>query len=236
MPTTVSSLLVFVAFLTPGFVYLTRTESRVPGQRYSALRETGAVVSASIVTNVLVLGLFGTSHWLWPNATPDLRALLRGPGVYLQSHYVEVALWSVGLLGASVGLAAVFAVPPAWIDGLLSRFKFWSGSPFAEAIARRHRNPIRRDSGWGTAFHDQPDFVVHLGLGLKDGTYLFGPLHYFNPQIEESGNRSLQLRRPIQIQTPQSDKVTEWDVDLVIVSADEIKTVSVKYLPESADC
>ncbi len=232
MPTTLSGLLVFVALLTPGFVYLTRTETRLPGQRYSALRETAAVVSASLVSNGLTLAGFGIVRALAPDITPDVGAIVRDPGAYYQSHYVEVTLWSVGLLAAGVGLAAVFAVPPRWSKCYFAVLKFWPAPTISAAISRRLRNPITAESGWSTAFHHRPDRKVYLGLRLKDGTYLYGPLLSFSSQIEESDNRSLQIERPIKIRTPSATKAQCFDADVVVVSAGEIKTLSVHYKPK----
>ena len=234
MPTTISSLFVFVALLTPGFVYLTRTETRLPGRRYSPLRETATVLSASLITNSIVLAVFAVFRSIRPGDTPDVGAIIREPRTYLQNHYVEVTLWSLALLAAAAGLAAVLAVPPAWSHKLASRIKVWP-SPIAEEFItnRRSRAPIRPESGWVTAFHEHEDRMVYVGLRLKDGTYLDGPLRFFSSQIEESGRRDIQLGRPVRIRTPSADKheLESWDVDAVIVSAAEIKTISVHYLP-----
>lgn len=234
MPTTISSIFVFVAFLTPGFVYLTRTETRLPGRRYSPLRETATVLSASLVTNSIVLALFAVVRSMWPTITPDVGAVVRAPGTYLQEHYAHLALWSGLLLAAAVGIAAVLAVPPGWSREIASRIKVWPG-PIVEAFIanRRSRSPIRPESGWVTAFSEHQDRMVFLGLRLKDGTYLDGPLRYFSSQMEESGTRDIQLGRPVRIRTASAGEgdMKHWDVDAVIVSAAEIKTISVNYLP-----
>jgi len=121
VPTTISSIFVFVAFLTPGFVYLTRTETRLPGRRYSPLRETATVLSASLITNSIVLAAFAVLRSTRPGDTPDVAAIIWEPRSYLQSHYVEVGLWSMALLAAATGLAAVLAVPPEWSRKVASR-------------------------------------------------------------------------------------------------------------------
>jgi len=231
VPTTVSSLLVFVAFLTPGFVYLVRTESRLPGQQYTVLRETAAVVSASLLANTVALSFFGLIRMVWPSGTPDAGAIVRTPSVYFRDHYIEVAAWGVGLLCASVAIAALVAVPPAWAERALDRRKLWPAPALRIAIARRRRASIAPESGWGSAFHRYPERHVHLGLRLVDGTYLYGRLLTFNPQMEEDNDRSLQLVAPIEIRTPSADDVVAMDADVLVVSASEIKTVAVHYLP-----
>ena len=54
----------------------------------------------------------------------------------------------------------------------------------------------------------------------------------FSSQIEESDNRSIQIVRPVRIRTASDVEEKEWDVDAVIVSASQIKTVSVNYIPK----
>ena len=138
MPTTISSLVVFVALLTPGFVYLTRTETRLPGQRYSPLRETATIVSASLLVDGFVLAVFAAVRYLCPDITPDIGALIREPHAYFQDHYERILLWSVLLFALATGLAAKAAVPPSWSQKLVSLFS----ASLAESMEkRRSRNP-----------------------------------------------------------------------------------------------
>lgn len=74
MPTTIGSLVAFVALLTPGFVYLARLETRIPSKRHSPLRETATVVSASLLFNGIVAVVFAVIRYLWPGMTPDVGA------------------------------------------------------------------------------------------------------------------------------------------------------------------
>jgi len=232
MPTTVSSIFIFVALLVPGFVYLARTESRLPGQQYTALRETASIVSASLFSNLVVLAVFGILRASWPAATPDVGAIVRDPAVYFRAHYVEVTVWSAALLMVAIGVAAIAAVPPAWSESVAARTNVWPAPALRAAVARRRRSSIAPESGWGRAFHRHPDRVVHLGLRLRDGTYLYGRLLEFNAQIEESDDRSLQLAGPVEIRTPSADSTAPLDADAVLVGASEIKTITVHYLPE----
>ena len=235
MPTTIGRLFVFVAILTPGFVYLTRTETRLPGRRYSALRETASIVSVSVATNSVVLLGFWIVQSMLPGVTPDVAALVRDPMAYVADQPAQATIWFVVLLGGAVGLGALVAVPPAWSGRLFSRVGFWPGPTITEYVEnRRAREPIAPESGWGTAFHEQPDRIVYVGLLLRDGTYLDGPLRSFSSQLEENDQRSIRLGRPVRIRTPEAaeEELVPWDVDAAIVSAGEIKMVSVHYLPE----
>ena len=66
---------------------------------------------------------------------------------------------------------------------------------------------------------------------LIDGTYLYGRLLTFSPQIEENDDRSLQLVGPVEIRTPSAKEPEPMQADVVVVSARTIKTMSVHYLP-----
>ena len=55
----------------------------------------------------------------------------------------------------------------------------------------------------------------------------------FNPSFEENDDRGLVLGRPIQIRTPSDEDLEDYDADALVVSAGQIKTVSVHRIPES---
>ena len=232
MPTTITGLLIFVVLLTPGFVYLARIETRLPGREYSALRETATVVWVSLRTYGVVFAGFMTVRWWCPGCVPDMQAFLSNPATYWSGHTTEVVVSFVVLLSAAVGLAAMVAVPPAWSAQALKRVNIKPARRLRDAILTRRRNRITTESGWGTAFNRYPDRQVYLGLRLKDKTYLYGALLSFDPQTKETNERSLQLRGPIDIRTPTAEQAEPLEADVVIVSAGEIKTITVHYLPK----
>ncbi len=236
MPTTIGSLVVFIAFLTPGFVYLARLETRFPSRTYTALRETAMVVSTSLLFNGLAVGVFTVIRFLLPVITPDVGAIIRNAQPHFQDHYASILLWAGTLFVASVGLAWLAAVPPQWSRTLVARAAAhgphrWR-APLRHWSEKEPGNRIFFESAWGRAFggHDR-DHRVYLGLLLKDGTYLYGPLASFNPQLEETDERDLVLSRPILIRVPTEEAPEEYEADALVVSAGEIKTVSVHRIP-----
>ncbi len=232
MPTTIGSLLIFVAALTPGFVYLMRTETRLPGRRYTPVRESALIVSASLAAFGVVFIFIWVARGAFPTHTPDVGQFVRHPQAYFSGHYIEVTLWAIGSLIGAVCVASLAAVPPRRVISLVSWLNVWPGPPIQSYIKNRHRrDPIAPESGWGVAFHQHPDELVYVGLRLKDGSYLDGPLGMFSSQIEENDNRSIQIVRPVRIRTSTDDEEKAWDVDAVIVSASQIKTLSINYIP-----
>ena len=157
MPTTIGSLLVFVASLTPGFVYLMRTETRLPGRRFTPVRESALIVSASLAAFGVVFVLFWIARATFPTHTPDVGQFVRDPQAYFVDHYTEVTLWAVGLLIGAVCVASVAAVPPRRAISLVSWLKVWPSPAIKSYIENRHRrDPIAPESGWGVAFHQHP--------------------------------------------------------------------------------
>ena len=103
-------------------------------------------------------------------------------------------------------------------------------------VSRRRRKRIAQESGWGVAFHRFRDHQVHLGIHLVDGGYLYGRLVDFNPQSEETDDRSLQLVRPVKMRTSPASADELVDGDVVIVGARQIKLISVCYAdPENGE-
>ena len=77
MPTTLTGLLLFVVLLLPGFAYLVGKERHGTERRLSPFRETVAIVSASVTSELVVLGIFAAIRALWPSVTPNVGAMLR---------------------------------------------------------------------------------------------------------------------------------------------------------------
>lgn len=193
------------------------------------------MVSASLLFNVIAVGGFAVVRALWPGTTPDVGKFIQAPQPYFQEHYASVLFWAGAVFAVSVGLAALWGVPPKWshtLVELLARvIPRWQGPLRDWSSRRRHRIIFKSD--WSYAFEDHPGHCVYLGLRLQDGTYLYGPLMAFNPRFEENNDRGLVLGRPIQIRTPSAEGLEEYDAGALVVSAGQIKTVSVHRIPEN---
>ena len=231
MPETLGGLALFAALLVPGFVYLERRESRQAGQQLTPLRETGQILFASLICDAVILALLALLRALAPGLTPDVGAFVRGDGNFWRTHYREPLVWGVPALGAACALAAMVAVPPRFVGTLASALGS-TESPLRQEIGRRQRPRIVAESGWSTAFLAHPDRVPCLGVTLQDDTYLFGRLFSWNPEIEETADRALVLAGPIVIRSPGGMATQALDADAVVISADQIRLVTVSYLPD----
>jgi hypothetical protein len=212
----------FIALLTPGFVYLESRERRHPGIDYSTLRETSLVVITSVVSISIAAVLGALLRWWYPDSTPDIGAYIRGGGGYYEDHYVEATAWAFGLVLVACVLARLWAVPPAFLC------KIQPINPWVRE--RRGSGVIGQKSGWSAAFDAHRDARKVLEVVLTDGTSFFGILGSRSTQIAETMDRDLVLTAPLMV---RESSATDW-TDLegggtVVISAARIKYMLVSY-------
>jgi hypothetical protein len=217
MPTTFVGLLIFVAFLTPGFIFTAQRRMLVPQGTRSALLEITSVVSISLVTNGLTLAAFGILRAGAPAHTPDVGQILRQDSQYVVENLAYVLVWASAILGGSCFLALVAA---RW--GRL------------RSVMNNLLQPvIVESSAWCETFAAESGSYVHTGLELSDGGYISGRLVWFSTDLEETGDRDLVLAPPLTIRTAD-DTVASLAMQRVIVSARDIRRIDVTYIGESS--
>lgn len=202
MPSTFVSLVLFVAFLSPGIVFFLVREARRPQRELSAFRETAVVVLMGVACNALILAiLFVIRAVLDPTWLPDPWMLLAHPGGYFRLHTEAIVFLAAGIVAAGC-LAAVFLgyqAPPS------------VGS-------------IRFESAWYKVFHDVE--LIYCGCALEDGSWIGGYLKSFNTDVEESADRELVLSRP-RYRAPGEGTVVDLGASLVIISARRLMRIDV---------
>jgi hypothetical protein len=222
VPDSLVGLALFIALLTPGFVYLETRERRHPGVEYSTLRETSLVVVTSVVSLAIASALAGLIRALWPDHTPDVGAYVRDGGAYFKDHYAQATLWSFGVIAVACVVARLWAVPPAFL-GRIGPIKPWIRE-------RRGSGVIGQMSGWGAAFDVHRDERKVLEVVLTDGTSLFGTLGSRSTQIAETMDRDLVLTAPIMVRESTAKDWTPLDGGgTIVVSAARIKYMLVCY-------
>ena len=110
MPTTLTGLLLFVVILLPGFAYLVGKERHGTERRLSPFRETVAIISASVASELVILLIFAGVRMLWPSETPNVGALLGQGALYLhgnRTHHGHYQIFAVsGGRAAGLGYGA----------------------------------------------------------------------------------------------------------------------------------
>lgn len=113
MPSTLFALILFLCFITPGFVFEILQERSRPARQYTVLRETSVVVIASVAFSVpaaVIILLVRRAKQSW---FPDFYELASRPAQYSASHLPQV----IGFVVELVVLATAFA----WIADLFLR-------------------------------------------------------------------------------------------------------------------
>jgi len=225
LPGTIAGLVLLAVSVTPGFVFLGWREAREPARHFTPLREIAAVITASIACGSVAAALLAAVRWLGPGVTPDVGRFVRDGEVYLRRHYVEFAVWGLTALALACVIATVAAL--AW-DPLNTRLGKSRVGLRVSSIA----SPIRHESGWAASFRRLPQADVYVGIELLDGTYFYGALDSYSPQVDESSDRSIVLCEPIDIRRGGGG-LERSDVKTAVISAAQIRYVTTYYLPPS---
>lgn len=214
MPTTLVGLVIFTSLLTPGFLSYIQRRRLVPTHALSPLVETATLTTVSLLTNVLVLGLFGLIRLTIPAHTPNVGALLHSPGDYALKHLPYVATWGAGLLIASSCLGFAIGARSSW----LSHFRVGGLTP-----------EIYDVSAWYHLFEAPPDQRVYVGCDLRGGGYIGGVVDWYSTETVETGDRDLVLGPPLTKVVDGEPKGID-PVERVVISARDITTMYVSYL------
>jgi len=235
VPTTLIGLLLFVALLAPGFVYVLRREAERPARPVSAFRETALVVLVSVVCNVAVLLILGVLRGLASQHTPDVGALVRQPASYARGHYRLLFGWGVGLLMLASVLAVVLAQPA--VTAKLSRAV--RGVRGLRWLLPAPTGALQPMSAWWRLFAGdlvQPSTRIYLGCELDDGSYIAGWLRSYNHDAPESGDRDLVLSAPVTERPPRADTAEELaDVQYTVISARRLTALHVTLVKLPAE-
>jgi O-antigen/teichoic acid export membrane protein len=215
VPTTFVGLVIFVAFLTPGFLHFAQRRALAPRGERSTLIETTSVVSISLATNAVATALFGVARWRLPEHTPDIGALFRAGSTYWLDHLPYVLSW--------VSLVLVFSCVLAVVVARVERVRRFVNKLWPPVIIE--------SSAWCETFAANEGDYPHAGIELADGTFASGRVVWYSTDLEETGDRDLVLGPPLQIRTAEG--ATDLNVQRVIVAARDIRRIDVTYIAES---
>jgi hypothetical protein len=208
MPNTLTGLLLFVILLLPGFVFVMTFRRVRPERRPSALQETAEIAFVSVLSSLIVLGGFAIVRAFAPTRTPDVSRLIEHPRDYLSEHFPLVVYWSLGLLFAACGIAALVG----WLIGY------------------RPVHPSVMSSWWTLFEHWQPGTTRHIECLLDDGSYIAGQLGDWSTLGDDSPDRDLILAAPITYRPAGSTDYHLHPVSVACISARRIVAMFVSYI------
>ena len=226
MPTTLTGLLLFVVLLLPGFAYLVGKERHGTERRLSPFRETVAIVSASVASELVVIGIFAAARTLWPSITPNVGALLRQGALYFHGdqnhsgHYQIFIIWGIGLLVLAMLIAYAATIPR------VRRAGEWLLGPYP------HESTV---SSWWILFEKwRKSRAVRVICILDDGSSIRGQFGSFNISADDSPDRDLILMSPLYYSPPGEEDEVPYPVSAVCIAARRIVTMFVNYTAPTA--
>lgn len=223
MPSNFIGLVLFVVFLTPGYVYLVRKRKLSPAPiEDSQIVELVGLVSISVISNAVTVGLLLVARWLSPEHTPDLNSFAVDTADYYSARPGYVGAWALIMLTASCAVALGLA-HRSWALPLI-----------------RLASPLIVDaSTWYHVFEHPPtpadpkmQAYPYLTCRLHDGTTVWGRLAWYNTDVDETPDRDLALAAPIHIRDAQGEAVQVGSEDTLVLSARDMKVMQITWVDE----
>jgi hypothetical protein len=211
IPTTLTGVLVFLASVGPGYVYVQVIERWRPLAQRSTFRETiEVIVAGSLATTVgvTVALIVGKQTGLL-----DVVALSRHPGNYLATHPARTGAALLVVLAVSYGAA-------------------WAVPRFAPGKGAR----VYPDSGWYGAFERRlpKGFGIVATVELKDGRSVAGAVSSFTAEQTPIDDRELVLAAPpgkaMAVRMPNG-ATSELNDQFILLRGDLVAYVSASYAP-----
>ncbi|MFI9558889.1 DUF6338 family protein [Nonomuraea endophytica] len=219
MPASPVALLLYLALLIPGLVYVLVWERTAPHRRPTAFREAAAVVFVSVIAELVAWLLFLGFAALFPHAVPDVNRLIREGDKYAITHWVSLSWWGLALLALATAGAAGAAWWVAKHPHTSTQSAWWRlfyTTPKEMAKGRTSKKP---PPGWPR---------VQIGCTLDDGSQWSGTAYWFNQLADETPDRDLILTAPLYYQQGQ-DPVRQLDSHAVCLSARHIRALRIRY-------
>ena len=224
MPSTLVGLLVAVYLLIPGYCYYATRRRTVPTRPVSTVIEGANLLVVALVTNTSMLVIYVALQWVpWIRGhSPSIVDLLRDAEGYLLQSNARLAWvggWSVALLAGASALAVAFA------------YRLWPIEPFLNRFAPA----LSDESVWHRYFFigAPKDSYVYLECHLTDGSYVAGPLVWYNTDLEDSPDRDLVIGQPLTLLGPDGEPTEGSPGAQAILSAREIGQILVTYVDRS---
>lgn len=217
MPSTILSLVLFLCFVTPGFVFELLRERSRPARQYTALRETSVIVVASVAFTlpaaiIILLVRLAERSWF-----PDFYELASRPAQYSASHLPQV----IGFIVELIVLGVVFA----WL---------------ADRVIRRHppHAVIRNNPTWFEMIAGQvrpaDTEAVIVSAELTNGASIQGAIKAHEPGKDQAlAWLVLQPHSAIKFGVRNPDG-TFVDIPpgwaYTVIAGDEIRSANIAYV------
>lgn len=196
MPTTFTGLLIFLAFLAPGFAFLIVFERGArPTVERSVLRETALVILASLACNAVTGVLFALVRYSTWIDTPDPSEFLAQGNAYFAENLDLATAWVLALFVISLAVAVLTAglLNRPSVQSSLVKYTGWLVPGVTVASA-----------WWKLLKEEERESYRRVTCALDDGTVIEGWLLSLNASANETADRELTLSAPLRITAPNS--------------------------------
>ena len=211
IPTTITGIVILLLLVLPGFVFVTFRERHQPARKLSVLRETSAVLAATLGAYLVPLAATVAVAVFSPAFRTDLASALASPTAYESAHPFR---------------CAAFVVAWVLVGSLVAGFlgSRWMGKRFSS----------EGGSAWWKMFEPaglrREDYSVEVTATLTDGSTITGTLYSWSRDGEDIPDRELVLQQPLWIQPANSTKVRELGGAAMSISARNARTIAVRYI------
>ncbi|MDE3724744.1 DUF6338 family protein [Nocardiopsis sp. N85] len=222
MPGTPTAVLIFILLVVPGIVFVLRKEALHPTEEKSAFRDMATIALVSVVVNSLMFSILMLAGLLFSGLAAAVNSLFLDPGGYASDNFSLLWWWCVGLMLVSI-VIAFFA---GGMDSYAARKRIWwrwtrgpydASSSIWSRVFRQHR-----DNG---SVGDVKYFVDCI---MVNGFYYRGICEFYNPGLDETGDRDILLQSPLEVKYSDSDCFIKFrDEAQVILSSRNIISIHV---------
>ena len=214
IPSTVGTLLAFLALVIPGLVFELLRERRRPFIEETAFREVSRIALTSALFSAAAILIVGILGRLVPGLVADPAEWLRQGRSYLASH-----LWLIGLtLALIVSISTTMAI--------LVDHAFRSSAPGRMVAGSIWFSLFRR--------HRPASTLPWVHLRLTDETEIWGYVGDYTPD-QQLENRELVIENP-RLQYRKKGQTTNTILDkwsFISVRGDDILWMKVQYIDRS---
>lgn len=214
VPSTVTSVLIFLLVVTPGIATELLWQRTRPRRDESTFVEIARVLLAGVVLTSLSTALLALLRLAVPQAVVDTGALLSDRQDYISHHAGQVVRTLTGLptLALLLGIAAVDLLTPA------------------------RAKQIAQETLWHSAFTRTapPGTRSFLSIQMKDGATITGYQAGYSTEPDPA-KRELLLAAPLSVRHAQSAKPVTLDGawQRMLIAGSEISSVVVTYVGQA---
>lgn len=212
MPLTPIAALLYLFFLVPGLVFVSRAETHLPRRERSVFRETARVIFASVGCAAVVLVLYIVVSIWWTLPIDGVVKFTANPMETFTARPRASIFWMMVFLGLASAVAWAAASKRIYH---LGRTILWTGTGDDVQGITAWQSVLLPPSG--------EDVEVMVGVQLKSGIWVEGAHDAHSDVEEENGDRQIILRSPLKYRLKDDDSVEELGhFDRMVISASEI--------------